>query len=186
MADQVERPMVVRDTPPEPARRSAEHIALATKRSAARRMLRSRRRMSLVLAYTAMGHTNRQIAAEMGLSVETVRDYQGRARREGHLDDVVAKMDRIAVPEAVDGLIEALQNRERWAIEATLEGRGVLASGGKGGNQAMLTGPPPPLQVNIVLAPGVPQDDPRLKPIPGNIVGVPRLPGVKPDDDDKT
>jgi len=177
----VDRPMVVRDLPP---RRSNEAMTKARERGLANRARKSKRRMALVLAYTALGHTARQIAEELHCAPATVRELQLRARSAGTLDDVVHKLEKIAVPEAVDGLIEALQDRKQWAIEGTLKGRGYLLSG-SGGATAMQTGPPPPLTVNIVLAPGVPQDDPRLKPIAGNIVGAPRLMDQVVDDDDK-
>ncbi len=180
--DTVERPMVARDDPP---RRPANDMAAARERGLANRARKSKRRMALVLAYTSLGHTAPQIAKELNCAVSTVREMQLRLRATGTLDDVVQRLERIAVPEAVDGLIEALQDRKQWAIQDTLKGRGYLLSGAGGGGAALQTGPPPALNVNIVLAPGVPQDDPRLKPIPGNIVGAPRLSADVPVDDDE-
>lgn len=177
-----ERPLVARDEPP---RRQPNDMKLARERGAMNRARRSKRRMALVLAYSSLGHTAPQIAAELGCAVATVREMQLRLRQTGTLDDVVQKLERIAVPEAVDGLIEALQDRKQWAIQDTLKGRGFLLSGSGGAGAALQMGPPPPLTVNVVLAPGVPQDDPRLKPIPGNIVGAPRLSAADVVDDDE-
>lgn len=178
-----ERPLVVRDEPP---RRTPNTMKLARERSAERRITRGRRRQALVLAYSALGHTTRQIAAELGVTPATVRQMQFQLRKAGTLDDVVTRIEKIAVPLAVDGLIEALEDRAQWAIQDTLHGRGVLAKGGAGGAAAaMMSGPPPSLTVNVVLAPGVPANDPRLKPIPGNIVGTPRLMDTKLADDEE-
>lgn len=173
--------MVVRDEAP---RRTPNDMALARERGAANRARRNKRRIALVLAYSALGHTAKQIAEELNCGIATVREILLRLRQAGTLNDVVEKLEKVAVPEAVDGLIEALQNREEWAITNTLKGRGYLVTSGGGGGNAMQTGPPPPLTVNVVLAPGVPQNDPRLKPIPGNIIGAPRTLGSAIDDSD--
>lgn len=178
----VERPLVCRGARPMGPDRAAM-MEVARARRDANRARRRERNRALVLAYSMLGHTAKQIAAESGLGVATVRDIQLRLRQEKKLDVVVAMIEQQAVPLAVEGLIEALHAGEKWAIQDTLKGRGYLVT--SGANGAIQSGPPPPLTVNIMLAPGVPQDDPRLKPVPGNIVGVPRLSSAQADDEDK-
>ncbi len=176
MGETGERPTVTRDDTPPLDRVAQRDRSLA--RARARRITKGRRNEALVLAYTALGHTAQQVADELGLAKSTVHDIRYRLRCAGKLDNVVALMEKRAVPAAVEGLIEAIDAGEEWAITKTLQGRGYLASGAGANGANLQQGPPPALTVNVMLAPGVPANDPRLKAIPGNIVGVPRPAGA--------
>lgn len=78
------------------------------------------------IALRSKGYTAKEIAVAMDVPLEAVRRSLRSGRLNGKLRDVVQDLQASALPLAVEGLIESLEKREKWAISETLRGLGAF------------------------------------------------------------
>jgi hypothetical protein len=120
----------------------------------------------LATALKLRGYPVTLIANGLGVKPDRIRRVLKQSRSDGNLDDVLKDLTTEALPLAVEKLVDALGNGERWAIQDTLKGLGAFRThhAQEGGGQL----PSNTLEVNFIM-PTVPQVmNPR------GIVGAPR------------
>jgi predicted transcriptional regulator len=118
------------------------------------------------VALRILGYSQKAIAAEMCASEHAVRQWLMQARKRAELLDVGPLLDHVALPLAVDNLIEGLQQGNEKYTLATLQGRGAFSAHSKSENY----------NTDMTLEIRVEMTD-RSKPIDaieGQVVGVPR------------
>lgn len=117
------------------------------------------------------GLTYKEIAAETGLSPKTVENYLHAARQRANLRDVPDLLEHVALPQAVDNLIEGLRNGHEKYTLATLKGRGAFSSHSKSdatvNGSASMT-----LSIKVEMPEGAAVRD--IDALEGEIVGIPR------------
>lgn len=119
---------------------------------------------TICIALRLQGMSEKEIAKKVELPVETVRQYLFKARKKAKLLDVAPLLDQMAVPMAVDNLIEGIGNGDKDYTLAVLKGRGAFATFGKQESDGAMQ-----LTVKIEHA-----DNGQTSVIDGSVVGVPR------------
>lgn len=120
----------------------------------------------LATALKLRGYQTKMIATGLGVSVNKIRRVLKQARMDGNLTDILTDLTTEALPLAVEKLIDALEDGQKWAVQDTLRGLGAFRT-----HTQTDTGQQQPsntLEVNFIM-PAVPQTmNPR------GIVGAPR------------
>lgn len=143
----------------------------------------ARIKQTLVYAAWLEGHTVERIARDYGWSQHSVSTALQAAKREmttlAVVQDALAKLDRVAVPAAVDVILESLVVKRNVDVALKLlAGRQLLVSRGIAGD----TGEPAPkgsdgnaapVQNNYGLIVNIVEGSSASKPVLGEIVGVP-------------
>lgn len=86
------------------------------------------RQFAAILACRCEGMSDKQIAEALGLAVSTVRTILYKARKQQGFSDIVDRVENRAVPQAVDNLIEFLDEKDREFTKETLKGVGIFRS----------------------------------------------------------
>lgn len=85
------------------------------------------KQVAAVIALRVEGHSNREIARALGLKNErVVSRLVHMAKVKGGFSDVLDRVDGLAVPQAVENLIEGLRDGDKEYTLETLKGRGVF------------------------------------------------------------
>jgi hypothetical protein len=130
------------------------------------------------VALRILGWTQKEIAAELCVKPESVREWLMLARRRAELLDVGPLLDDVALPLAVDNLIDGLRSgNERFTL-ATLQGRGAFSSHTK--QESHTTAMTLDVRVEMPERLAVP-----IEAVEGQVVGVARVAGGedKPEPD---
>jgi transposase len=101
----------------------AEVLPKQTKRG---RPAKLPRQLAAIVACRTEGMSDKEIAQALNISIFTIRKILQRARKEHHLSDLVDRMENRAVPQAVENLIEFLDDKDREFTMATLKGVGIF------------------------------------------------------------
>jgi len=113
-----------------------------------------------------------QIARHLGVDREIVREHLFAARKKGALQDTAALLDHLAVPLAIDNVIEQLMAGDVPTSLEVLKGRGHLRQhtrqDGTAGGPTMMA-----LQLKIEMPAGASVVEPDA--LIGQVVGVPRV-----------
>ena len=124
-----------------------------------------------MIALRITGKSYKAISELLGVPMGDVRRVLAEARRLAKLSDVGPILDNIALPQAVDNLVDKLEAGDMTATLATLRGRGAFRNFERSDNVDMQ------LQLSVQIeqpAAGAPE-----QPVaPGSIVGVPRKVGA--------
>lgn len=138
-----------------------------------------------MIALRIIGTSYKKISEQLGVDVSEVRRVLAEARRLSKLSDVGPLLDNIALPQAVDNLIEKLEAGDLPATLATLRGRGAFRNFERSDNVDMQ------VQLSVVVEPPKGVDVANMPDvIQGSVVGVPRRAGQstlvdqKNDDDE--
>lgn len=139
-----------------------------------------------MIALRITGKSYKKISEALGVEISEVRRVLAEARRLSKLSDVGPLLDNIALPQAVDNLIDKLEAGDLTATLATLRGRGAFRNFERSDNVDMQ------VQLSVVIEPpkGI---DPANAPdvVEGSVVGIPRkisqstLTDQKNDDDEE-
>jgi hypothetical protein len=139
-----------------------------------------------MIALRIIGYSYKKIGETLQVELAEVRRVLGEARRLSKLSDVGPLLENIALPQAVDNLIEKLEAGDLPATLATLRGRGAFRNFERSDNVDMQV----QLSINIEQPPGVaPASQPSV--IEGSVVGIPRRVGqsvlaeARNDEDDE-
>lgn len=139
-----------------------------------------------MIALRIIGYSYKKISEAVGVDLSEVRRVLGEARRLSKLSDVGPLLENIALPQAVDNLIEKLEAGDLPATLATLRGRGAFRNFERSDNVDMQV----QLSIQIEQPAGVtPANQPNV--IEGSVVGIPRRVGqsvlaeAKNDEDDE-
>ncbi len=84
------------------------------------------RQLAAIVACRTEGMSDKQIAAALNIAVSTVRAILQKARRQGQFSDIIDRVENRAVPQAVDTLIEFLDEGDREFTALTLKGVGIF------------------------------------------------------------
>lgn len=126
-------------------------------------------RRAAAVALRILGHTIKDIAAQLDCCPKTISTYLAEAKDTVGGSHLIHLIDNIAAPIAVDNLIDGLRAGDDVYTLATLRGRGLLVNhqktSGAVHNDTSFT-------VRVELPDGSPV--PRLADLPGQIVGIPR------------
>lgn len=118
------------------------------------------------VALRILGYSQKAIAEELVCSADSVRQWLMQARKRAELLDVGPLLDHVAMPLAVDNLIEGLQaGNERYTL-ATLQGRGAFSAHSKSEN----TNTDMQLEIRVEMT----NRSAPLDAVEGQVVGVPR------------
>jgi len=121
----------------------------------------------MATALKLRGYSVKTIATGLGVNPERIRRVLKQARRDGNLNDTLSDLTTEALPLAIEGLVDALENKEAWAIKDTLRGLGAFRTytqSESGAGEA-----PKTLEVNFIMP-----ANPMLM-NPKGIVGAPRI-----------
>jgi hypothetical protein len=133
-------------------------------------------RAAIVVALKAEGYTNKEITATTGLSLWQIRYACRQARKRGDLQDVISDLSHRALPQAVENLVDALEDPENvnhWkATEETLHGLGAFKSHKNNVNEG--SGATAPLQIAFVMQGGGDVPTVIVNSTRGEIGGTPR------------
>ncbi len=143
-----------------------------------------------MIALRVIGYSYKKISESLGVEMTEVRRVLGEARRLSKLSDVGPLLENIALPQAVDNLVDALEDpkssHHMAATLATLRGRGAFRNFERSDNVDMQV----QLSINIEQPAGItPANQPNV--IEGSVVGIPRKVGqsvlaeAKNDEDDE-
>ncbi len=125
-----------------------------------------------MIALRITGKSNKAISEALNVPIADVRRVLAEARRLAKLSDVGPLLDNIALPQAVDNLIEKLEAGDTQVTLATLRGRGAFRNFERTDNVDMQL----QLSVQIEAPPGLAGVDvPNVA--QGSVVGVPRKVG---------
>ena len=116
-------------------------------------------------ALRIVGYTQREIAVALCVTESKVTQWLREARERAELLDVGPLMDHIAVPQAVDNLIDGLRAGNEKFTLATLGGRGVFSQHSKNQTTVQETR----LEIQVIR-----RTDSDTVPMQSQIVGVPR------------
>jgi len=139
-----------------------------------------------MIALRIIGYSYKKISETMNVELTEVRRVLGEARRLSKLSDVGPLLENIALPQAVDNLIEKLEAGDLPATLATLRGRGAFRNFERSDNVDMQV----QLSINIEQAPGATPAN-QANVIDGSVVGIPRRVGqsvlaeARNDEDDE-
>jgi hypothetical protein len=117
------------------------------------------------VALRILGHTQAEIAKELCVTARNVERWLIDARERAELLEVGPLLDQVALPLALDNLIDGLREGDQKYTLATLSGRGAFSAHSK--SQATIQ--ETRLEIQVVRAAGT--DD---VPMQSQIVGVPR------------
>lgn len=140
-----------------------------------------------MIALRIIGNSYKKIADQLQVDVNEVRRVLAEARRLSKLSDVGPLLDNIALPQAVDNLIEKLEAGDLPATLATLRGRGAFRNFERSDNVDMQL----QLSVQIETPKGFEAGGDVPAVLQGSVVGVPRKIGQstfadqKNDDDEQ-
>lgn len=136
--------------------------------------------LAAVATLRMRGLTVHEIAKELDCSARTVARYIAEAKIEVAMSEPMRRLKTIAVPLAVDNLIEGLAERDKDYTLETLKGTGLLVTHSK---QDGLGQGPMNLALQVVVE--QPPADRLVAPdvVIGNVVGIPRqlTTGESPD-----
>lgn len=119
-----------------------------------------------MIALRILGHSYKKISESLGVPLADVRRILGEARRLSKLSDVGPMLENIALPQAVDNLIDKLEAGDLTATLATLRGRGAFRNFERSDNVDMQ------VQLSVMIEQPKGEDVPTV--LKGSVVGMPR------------
>lgn len=129
------------------------------------------RNIAAIMAMRTEGMKDKEIAERLGVSVTTIRNAMGRARRDYGLDDVGDRIKNRGIPTAIDNVIDRMDDGDyaasKWLLEKTIFKKEQKGDKGSGGNT---------LTVKIEL-PEIPEGAPTVA--VGAIVGRPQSQAIE-------
>lgn len=117
------------------------------------------------VALRILGHTQKEIAKALCVPESDVCLWLREARKRAELLDVSELLEHVALPKAVDNLIDGLREGNEKYTLATLAGRGAFSAHSKSQATVQETR----LEIHVVRA-----EDADNVPMQSQIVGVPR------------
>lgn len=127
------------------------------------------------IAKRIAGYTVREIADDLHVSRDTVEQWFLEARRNAQLLDVGPLLDHVALPLAVDNLIDGLRAGNEEFTLKTLGGRGAFSAHSKAEtHQTSMT-------LNVQVEMPTRESAPRVVG-EGQVVGIPRVIAEEPRD----
>ncbi len=121
-----------------------------------------------------LGYSIKDIAHELMVSQHAVRQWLTDARKRAELMDVAPLLDNVALPLAIDNLIDGLQNGDKKLTLATLKGRGAFTTHSKSEN----TNTNMQLEIHVEMPS---REGASLDVVEGQVVGIPRQLGGSVD-----